>query len=100
MHAMIGIFKMDPAFFPQQKQALHDRIVPLVKGRPGFLRGTWSYDRASARSYSYIVLDSEESARQLAAFVKEGNQGPNPFGVQLESLTVVEVLAEAGEIRA
>jgi hypothetical protein len=99
MHAMIGIFKMDPAFFPQQKQALHDRIVPMVQGHRGFVRGTWSYDRAAARSYSCIVLDSEQSARQLAAVVKEGNQGPNPLGVQLESLVVVEVLAEAGEPR-
>jgi hypothetical protein len=96
MNAIVGIFKMDLAFFSQQKEALHSMIVPMVKAHPGFISGSWSYDTKAGRSYSFIVLESEESARKLATVVKEHNSKPNPFGVQLESLTVVDVLAQAG----
>ena len=95
MHAMIGVFKMDPMQFARQRKELDERIVPLVRHQPGFVSATWSYDRDEGRSYSLVVLDSEQAARKFAAFVKEQAAAPNDAGVQLESLTVAEVLAEA-----
>jgi hypothetical protein len=95
MHAVIGIFKMDPAFYDQQLQALNTMIIPMVKSQPGFRHGYWSYDRPGAKSYSYILVESEEAARKFAGMVKENNSRPNPFGVALESLTIVELIGEA-----
>jgi hypothetical protein len=95
MHAMLGVFKMDPRQFARQRQELDERIVPLVRHQPGFVSATWSYDRDAGRSYSLIVLDSEQAARKFAAFVKERASVPNDAGVQLESIAVAEVLAEA-----
>lgn len=92
---MVGVFKMDPRLFARQRKELDERIVPLVRHQPGFVSATWSYDRDAGRSYSFVVLDSEGAARKFAAFVKEQSSIPNDAGVQLESLIVAEVLAEA-----
>lgn len=95
MHAMVGIFKMDPSLFEQQQKELNERIVPLVRHQPGFVSASWSYDRTAGRYYSYIVLESEDCAQKFTAFVRQQNAGPATGGVHLESLTVVEVVATA-----
>jgi len=95
MHAIVGVFKMDPRLFARQRKELDERIVPLVRHQPGFVSATWSYERDAGRSYSLVVLDSESAARRFAAFVKEQSSRQNDAGVQLESIIVAEVLAEA-----
>ena len=95
MHTMVGIFKMDTARYDRQKKELEERIVPLVKHQPGFVSATWSYDRQAGRSYSVVIFDSEGAARKMAAFVGEQSKQQNDAGVQLESITVAELLAEA-----
>lgn len=95
MHSIVGVFKMDPKHFARQRKELDERIVPLVRHQPGFVSATWSHDRDAGRSYSLVVLDSEDAARKFADFVKEQSAVPNDAGVQLESITVAEVLAEA-----
>jgi hypothetical protein len=94
MHAMVGTFKMDPRFQARQRQELEERIVPMVRHQPGFVSALWSQDDAG-RSYSVIVLESEAAARKLAAFVREQCSLPSEAGVELESIAVAEVLAEA-----
>ena len=95
MHAMVGVFKMDPRQFARQRKELEERIVPLVRHQPGFVSATWTYDRDAGRSHSLVVLDSEHAARKFADFVKEQSSVPNDAGVRLESITLAEVLAEA-----
>ena len=55
----------------------------------------WTYDRVLDRSYSLALFDSEEAAQKLASFVKSDMNRPNDAGVQMESIVVTEVLAEA-----
>jgi len=95
MHAMVGIFKMDTKHFDRQRQELNERIVPFVKHQPGFVSATWTYDRVLGRIYSLAIFDSEEAANKMAAFVKGDTSRPNDAGVQMESIVVAEVLAEA-----
>jgi hypothetical protein len=95
MHAMVGIFKMDTSLFERQKKELHERIVPLVRHQPGFVSATWTYDRVLGRSYSIVLFDTEQAARKLADYVKADASRPNDAGVQMESIVVSEVLAEA-----
>jgi hypothetical protein len=93
MFALIGTFKMDTAQYDTQRRELEERIVPMVKHQPGFVSGTWSYDKKAGRSYSNIVFDTETSARKLAEFLQGQAQVQNAAGVHLESITVAEVLA-------
>ena len=95
MYAMVGVFKMDTRHFDRQKQELDERIVPMVRHQPGFVSAIWSYDREAGRSFSVVAFDTENAARQLATLVKERTTIQNDAGVQLESITVAEVIAEA-----
>jgi len=94
MHAAIGIFHHDPSRWSSQRSELDERIIPFVKQSPGFIRGAWSYDRATSRSYSYIVFDDETSARAFVAAVKAQSEMQTKAGVTLESFVNVEVIAE------
>ncbi len=95
MHAMIAMFSMGPATKDAQLDALKNRIVPTVRGAPGFVSGYWSYDHASNMSYSYILLRSEDDAKKLAEFVRGESDRAARDGVHLERVTVAEVLANA-----
>lgn len=94
MHALVGVFDMDRALFAQQQQFLKERIVPSVRQTPGFVAGYWSYDHATAKSYSYIVMEDETAAKRLVEMVRS-NTAQSSNGVKVESLATVEVLAEA-----
>jgi hypothetical protein len=93
MHAMVGIFQTAPRGRERQRQDLEERVVPLLRQQPGFVSGTWSYDEESGRSFSIIVLETESSARKLAEFIRE--RAVPRADLELESVTVTEVLAEA-----
>jgi hypothetical protein len=94
MHALVGIFDMDRALFAQQQQYLKERIVPAVRQTPGFVAGYWSYDHATSKSYSYIVLEDEAAVARLGEMVRS-TTAQSTHGVRVESLTCVEVLADA-----
>jgi hypothetical protein len=95
MHALVGVFKMDPTRQAEQRVGLHERIIPAVKQFPGFVAGYWSLDPVSSRSHSYIVFDSGEAAERFIGFVRGDGREQSRAGVEIESLTVVEVLGEA-----
>jgi len=95
MYATVGIFSMDPAASAQQARELSDRIIPMVRVRPEFVSGYWNQDRVTSRSYAYLVWQSEAAARSFAAMVEANASGRAAFGVHLESIAVVEVLASA-----
>jgi hypothetical protein len=95
MHSMVGIFKMDPALRSKQRAELDERIVPLVKHQPGFVSASWSYDTERHRTFAVVIFDSERAARGMAEYVREQMARGNDAGVELDSLVVAEVLAQA-----
>ena len=95
MHSMVGIFKMDPTLRAEQRRELEERIVPLVKHQPGFVSASWSLDSAKNRAFAVLIFESERAARGMADFVQEQMATRNDAGVELDSLTVAEVLAQA-----
>jgi hypothetical protein len=97
MHAITIVTKMDVQKYSLQRKVLEERIVPLAQSQPGFVSGTWTYDRASGRAWSLVVFDSEENAARLEAIVREGAKVPSPgeFGVEIESIWMGEVQAQA-----
>lgn len=94
-YAVYAVYHHPRETWPQQKQFLHDRIVPMTKSQPGFLSGTWSYERNESKSVGWVVFDTEANARSLQTFMREEATRPNPFGVTPVVIEVVEVLAEA-----
>jgi hypothetical protein len=77
--------------FERGRATLDERIVPTVKGAPGFVAGYWTRSEDD-RGLSMVVVESEENARGLADMIR---QAPPDDGVTLESIDVREVVAHA-----
>ena len=95
MHAIVGMFSMDRAKRDAQKVGLQEFVIPTVKKLPGFVRGYWSYDQGESRSFSYIIFQTEAQAKALVELLKSDASRRNDAGVQLQSLTIVEIWGEA-----
>lgn len=97
MYAAVGVWNMEAGSWEEQQRALHEEIVPMVRQIPGFVSGYWMGDQAAGKTYTTIVWDDEAAAKRFEEFVtgagRQGRQGE--AGVSNESMTVVEVLAEA-----
>ncbi|GAC1315250.1 MAG: hypothetical protein NVSMB12_10210 [Acidimicrobiales bacterium] len=68
---------------------LNDDIVPMVKGAPGLVSGTWFGDKESGNAL--VVFETQEQAQQMASMVQAGPGG----AVEIESAKVYEVHAQA-----
>ena len=97
MHAILIVTKMDTKQYDRQRRELEERIVPFVKNQPGFVSGTWLYDREGGTASSMLVFDSADNARRLGDAVRQQTSDPSArdAGVQLESVVVGEVQAQA-----
>jgi hypothetical protein len=95
MHVIVGVFKMDPKKRAEQEVALHERIIPMLQQFPGFVSSTSSYDAATSRSHSHVVFETAEDAERFAAGVRGDGEEQKRHGVEIESLVVAEVIAEA-----
>jgi hypothetical protein len=97
MYAVIGVWSMEASRWDEQQRVLHEQLVPMVSQSPGFVAGYWMGDQAVSKTYTTIVLEDEAAALRFKAFVSgdEARANQEQSGVRNESLTVVEVLAEA-----
>jgi hypothetical protein len=95
MHAVFGLWTMDPGQRARQDQDLHERIVPTVKAAPGFVRGTWSREVAGDRSTTFIVFEDEPSARTFIDAVRANVPNQAASGVRNDEMVLVELVAEA-----
>jgi hypothetical protein len=77
--------------FDRGRQMLEERIVPTVKGAPGFIAGYWTRSEDN-RGMSLIAVESEDAARNLAQMIQSA---PPDEGVTLETVDVREVVASA-----
>jgi hypothetical protein len=77
--------------FASARQMLEERIVPTVKGAPGFVAGYWTRSEDD-RGMSVIAMDTEANARGLVEMIKAA---PPDEGATLESIEVREVVAHA-----
>lgn len=89
MYAVLVNVKIAPGRHDEAITNLRDRLVPMVKGAPGFVRGTWFGNEQSGNSL--MVFDSEQSARAMSTQVTSGPDDP----VSIENVQVYEVHAEA-----
>ncbi len=89
MYAVLVVVEIAPGRHEESLRALQEHIIPMCKGAPGFVRGTWFGNEKSGNSL--MVFDSEQSARQMAGQVGSNAEDP----VQITSTQVYEVHGEA-----
>lgn len=89
MHAVVVTVTIHD--FERGRQMLQDRIVPTVKGAPGFIAGYWTRSEDN-RGMSLIAVESEDAARNLAQMIQSA---PPDEGVTLDTVEVREVVANA-----
>jgi hypothetical protein len=65
-----------------------DQLTTMMKSIPGFVRGTWTTD--GRRGLSFIVFESEDVARGVAANAKL----PPTASVTFRSADVYEIVRE------
>ena len=87
MHALMFTVKIKDV--EQAQQFLKERIVPGVSQAPGFVRGAWA-NIGGDRGRSMILFESEEAAKAVAE-----QDMPIPEAVEIESVEIGEVVAEA-----
>lgn len=95
LYAVVGTWTMAPDRWEEQLHGLHEQVVPLVRQSPGFVAAWWLGDPATGRTSSTIILEDEAAAQQFRAFVEGNSSNRERAGVTMESLTVVEVMAQA-----
>ena len=87
MHAVVFEVDMKPEPTGDPDQEL-DGLVGFIKSLPGFVRGTWATD--GARGLSFLVFDSEETARGLA----DSAFAPPDANVTFRSVVTYEVVRD------
>lgn len=95
MHAVVGVWTTALDRHESQVRDLREVIVPSVAAHPGFVAGYWMHDPETGMSHTTIVLDSEESARNLKTLVVANAQAQARAGITADYLAVVEVVANA-----
>ena len=74
MYAVLVAVDIAPGRYDESIRALDEYIIPMCKGAPGFMRGTWFGDQVSGNSL--MVFDSEKSARLMAEEVRADPDAP------------------------
>ncbi|GEM_PF-818991 len=95
MHAVVGIWTRDEQHRDEQNRLLHEEVVPLAKGRPGFVCGFWMHDPETGKGHTTTIFDTRESARDFKTLVESRSQRAAQVGVTSDILTTVEVVADA-----
>lgn len=88
MHAVVFQVDMKPDWEGDPDVEL-DEFVRFFNTVPGFVRATWTSD--GTRGLSFIVFDSEESARTVAANASV----PPDAAVTFRSADVYQIVREA-----
>jgi len=94
MHAVVGVWKLDPALAGEQQESLRNHIVPGVRQRPGLVTGFWAGDPEGDRSYTFIVFESAAAAEAFSADVRANAAAQSASGVSNVELAVVPVTAQ------
>ena len=88
MHAVVVRVNVKDTSNAQRE--LQERVIPGIKQAPGFVAGYWTRDKDD-KGLSMVVFESEQAATQASERVP----GMLPEAVELESVEVREVVAQA-----
>lgn len=88
MHAVVFEVDIKPDWVGDADREL-DQLATMVKSIPGFVRGSWASN--GRRGVSFIVFESEETARSVA----ENASMPPDASVIFRAANVYEIVREA-----
>lgn len=94
-HATLATFRMDLSREAEQRRVLDAVIVPGVMSAPGIVSGHWTLDRAGSVSYVLLTFASAEAAEAMVGNVTANAENQRDTGLELVSITVLEVIAAA-----
>jgi hypothetical protein len=94
MHAMTGLFSMDPAHKTQLIEGLPS-LINMIREMPGYVVGFWTWDHATNVSSVLVVFEREEQARGLEAVVKSNDEKKAFPGTRLERASTSEIVGAA-----
>jgi hypothetical protein len=94
MHAMTGLFTMDPAHKTQLIEGLPN-LIDQVRETPGYVVGFWTWDHATNVSSILVVYEREEQARAMEAFVRTNDEKKAFPGTRLERASTSEIVGAA-----
>ncbi len=94
MYAVMGTWQMDHGLRERQLSILQDHIVPGVRQAPGIVKGYWSEDSGTDRSYTFIVFDTRQAADSFASSVRGNSEAQGQSGVAMVDLAILEITAE------
>ena len=77
---------------PSRDREFEERIVPGVRGLPGFVQGVWARSTDGQRSYNTMVFEDRHSADALIAQIETNKPRSAAAGVHLQSLQILDVI--------
>jgi hypothetical protein len=93
--ATVATFRMDMSRADEQRQGLHEHVVPGVRQHPGFVSGTWMLDRDAGTSVVVITFASREAAESFRGNVVDNAPNQAAVGIELVDIRLLEVEASA-----
>ena len=94
MHAMTGLFTMDPTHKTRLIEGLPD-LIAGVREMPGYVVGFWTWDHATNVSTVLVVFEREEQARGMEAFVRTNDEKKAFPGTRVERVSTCEIVGAA-----
>ena len=61
-HALVSTVNLEGRSPEEAEKLLNERIIPMVKGLPGFDRGVWLRTVDGSKGMGIVVFDSEDNA--------------------------------------
>jgi hypothetical protein len=75
-HALVTQVTLEGRTPEEAEKLLNEEVIPIVKGLPGFQRGTWARTQDGSTGMGIVVFDSEEEATSA----KQGMETMRPAG--------------------
>jgi hypothetical protein len=95
MYAVVGTWTLAPGRWDEQLHGLHEQVVPRAREVPGLVAAYWLADQAAGKTQSLVILEDEASARRFQSLVEANPMNREQAGVSLDSLKMMELVAEA-----
>jgi len=94
-HATLATFRVDLAREAEQREGLHQIIIPGARQFPGFVSGHWTLDRQASESVAFLTYESLETAEAMSRNIRGNAENQRHVGLELVNVRIVEITASA-----
>jgi hypothetical protein len=98
-HAVLGIWTVDLQVYNSEKDYQDlTKMIPYVKGLPGFVEGRWNLTNEPGRGYSYVVFEELEQAQAFLAQSRKDAKRVSADGIHLHELQLLDVTITSDDV--